>query len=250
MALAAFIFVERRTKDPLLDLSIFRVKLFVLPCVSMILYFIGNFMMNVCSPFYFQGVLGYTQSQVGMFMLVVPFIMVVGAPVGGWLYDKHHSRYYSTAGVGIVSLGLFTMGYAAYIISVPVMLVAMVLLGIGGALFQSPNNTELMSSLPREKLSIASSVTATVRNLGFTLGVSLAAVSISLQFGSIEGIDFSTPGGILAGNSSFINAVTITIVVGGAIAVCAAIASLLRNVGPDPGGAASSHAAAWRVMKK
>ena len=124
------------------------------------------------------------------------------------------------------------MGYAAYIISVPVMLMAMIFLGIGGALFQSPNNTELMSSLPREKLSIASSVTATVRNLGFTLGVSLAAVSISLQFGSIEGIDFSTPGGILAGNSAFINAVTITIFAGGAIAVCAAIASLLRNVGP------------------
>ena len=59
VALAAFIFVERRTKDPLLNLSIFRVKLFVLPCISMILYFIGIFMMNICSPFYFQGVLGY-----------------------------------------------------------------------------------------------------------------------------------------------------------------------------------------------
>ncbi|RPJ35162.1 MAG: DHA2 family efflux MFS transporter permease subunit [Planctomycetaceae bacterium] len=232
VALAAFVYVERRTKEPLLDLSIFKVKLFVLPCVSMILYFIGNFMMNVCSPFYFQGVLGYTQSQVGMFMLVVPFIMVVGAPVGGWLYDKHHSRYYSTAGVGIVALGLFVMGYGAYVTSVPVLLLAMVLLGTGGALFQSPNNTEIMSSLPREKLSIASSVTATVRNLGFTLGVSLAAVSISLQFGSIEGIDFSTPGGILAENLHFINAITITIFIGGTIALCAAIASLLRNIGP------------------
>jgi MFS family permease len=198
----------------------------------MILYFIGIFMMNICSPFYFQGVLGYTQTQVGMFMLVVPFILVVGAPVGGWLYDKHHSRYYSTAGMGIIALGLFTMSFAAYNVSVPAMLVAMGLLGIGGALFQSPNNTELMSSLPREKLSIASSVTATVRNLGFTLGVSLATVSISLQFGSIKGIDFTKHAGILAGNSLFINAVTITIAIGGGIAVCAAIASLLRNVGP------------------
>jgi EmrB/QacA subfamily drug resistance transporter len=231
VALTAFVFVERRTKDPLLDLSIFRVKLFVLPCISMILYFIGIFMMNICSPFYFQGVLGYTQTQVGMFMLVVPFILVVGSPVGGWLYDKHHSRYYSTVGVGIVALGLFTMAYAAYVTSVPVMFVAMVLLGVGGALFQSPNNTELMSALPREKLSIASSVTATVRNLGFTLGVSLAAVSISLQFGSIKGIDFSKDAGILAGNSLFITAVTLTIVAGGIIAICAAIASLLRNVG-------------------
>jgi predicted MFS family arabinose efflux permease len=197
----------------------------------MILYFIGNFMMNVCSPFYFQGVLGFSQSQIGMFMLVVPFIMVIGSPVGGWLYDKHHSRYYSTAGVGIVSAGLFIMAYAAYIVSIPVMFGAMVLLGVGGALFQSPNNTELMSSLPREKLSIASSVTATVRNLGFTLGVSMASVFISLQFGSIAQIDFSNLG-IMAGNRSFIDAVTVTIAAGGAIAACAAIASLLRNVGP------------------
>ncbi|OPY25590.1 MAG: putative transporter [Methanocella sp. PtaU1.Bin125] len=232
IALAAFIFVERRTKEPLLDLSIFRVRLFVLPCLSMILYFVGSFMMNVCTPFYFQGVFGFTQSQVGMFMLVVPLIMVVGAPFGGWLYDKHHSRYYSTAGVGIMSVGLFTMGYGAYITSIPVILLAFVLLGLGGALFQSPNNTELMSALPREKLSIASSVTATVRNLGFTLGVSLAAVSISVLFGSIEGIDFSTPGGILAGNAQFINAVTITIFIGGTIGLCAAVASLLRNIGP------------------
>jgi MFS family permease len=203
----------------------------VLPCISMILYFIGNFMMNVCGPFYFEGVLGFSQSQVGMFLLTVPLIMVIGAPVGGWLYDKHHSRYYSTAGVGIVSLGLFTMAYAAYTVSIPVMLVAMILLGVGGALFQSPNNTELMSALPREKLSIASSVTATVRNLGFTLGVSMAAVSISLFFGSIEGIDFSVPY-VLADNTLFINAVTLTIATGGAIAALAAIASLLRNVGP------------------
>jgi EmrB/QacA subfamily drug resistance transporter len=230
--LIAFVLVERRAKEPLLDLSIFRVKLFVLPCISMILYFIGNFMMNVCSPFYFQGVLGFSQSQIGMFMLVVPFIMVIGSPIGGWLYDKHHSRYYSTAGVSIVSIGLFIMAYAAYIVSIPVMFVAMILLGVGGALFQSPNNTELMSSLPREKLSIASSVTATVRNLGFTLGVSMAAVFISLQFGSIAAIDFSNLG-IMAGDRSFIDAITITIAAGGVIAAFAAVASLLRNVGPQ-----------------
>jgi EmrB/QacA subfamily drug resistance transporter len=229
--LSAFVYVERRAKEPLLDLSIFRVKLFVLPCVSMILYLIGVFLMNVCSPFYFQGVMGFTQSQVGMFMLIVPLIMVVGSPIGGWLYDKHHSRYYSTAGVGVVSVGMFVAAYGAYVTSLPIMAIAMVLLGVGGALFQSPNNTELMCSLPREKLSIASSVTATVRNLGFTIGVSLAAIFISLQFGSIAGIDFSQPGGILSGNASFINAVTITIAAGGMIALCAAIASLLRNVG-------------------
>jgi predicted MFS family arabinose efflux permease len=229
LALVSFILVESRAKEPLLDLGIFRVRNFVLPCVSMLLYFVGSFMMNVCSPFYLQGVIGFSQSQIGLFMLVVPAIMVVGAPVGGWLYDRRHSRYYSTVGAGIVSAGLFLMGYAAYIKSVPVMFGSMVLLGVGGALFQSPNNTELMSALPKDKLSIASSVTATVRNLGFTVGVSLAAVFISLQFGSIAGIDFSQLG-VLAGSRGFIDAVTVTIVTGGLIAACAAIASLLRNV--------------------
>jgi hypothetical protein len=61
------------------------------------------------------------------------------------------------------------------------LLLTFVFMGIGGVLFQSPNNTEIMRALPRSKINIASSFSATVRNLGMALGVSFSSLLVSLQ---------------------------------------------------------------------
>jgi predicted MFS family arabinose efflux permease len=126
---------------------------------------------------------GYTPSQVGLIYLIVPAIMVIGAPVIGWIYDKHQFRYLAALGMVIMALSMIRLGsLAASLGSDPrQMLLAFVFLGIGGAFFQSPNNTETMRSLPRDKINIASSFTATIRNLGMALGVSFSGVLVSLQ---------------------------------------------------------------------
>jgi Na+/melibiose symporter-like transporter len=87
-SLVAFVINESRNKAPLLDLSIFRYTMFVLACISMILFFVANLMISVLGPFYFEGVMGFTASQVGLIYLIVPSIMVIGAPVTGWIYDN------------------------------------------------------------------------------------------------------------------------------------------------------------------
>ncbi|HPS92368.1 MAG TPA: MFS transporter, partial [Methanothrix sp.] len=183
LSLAAFVINESRQKAPLLDLSIFRYRMFVLPCVSMIIFFVSNLMISILGPFYFEGVRGYTPSQVGLIYLIVPAIMVIGAPVIGWIYDKHQFRYLAALGMAIMAVSMIRLGYlAASLGSDPrQMLFAFVFLGMGGAFFQSPNNTETMRSLPRDKINIASSFTATIRNLGMALGVSFSGVLVSLQ---------------------------------------------------------------------
>ncbi|CAJ36669.1 MFS transporter [Methanocella arvoryzae] len=226
VSLTAFVWIESRARSPILDLEVFRIKNFTLPCLSMLLFFVGSFTVTIVGPFYFEGVMGFTPAQVGMFFLINPIIMMIGAPIGGWLYDKHHSKYYSTAGMLIITAAMFLYAYAAYIASIPAIIAGMVLLGIGGALFQSPNNTELMSALPRQKLGIASSVSSTVRNLGFTLGTSFAVLLLTVQF-SLAGYH----GQILeADHSLLIPVVAITMAAGGVICLMSAIASLLRNV--------------------
>lgn len=182
-ALAAFVVNESRHETPLLDLSIFRYKMFVLPSISMILFFVANLMVSVLGPFYFEGVMGYTASQVGLIYLIVPAIMVIGAPVTGWIYDKYQYRYFAALGMMILAASMMLLGYLAGSTAhdLRLMLLAFVSMGIGGVLFQSPNNTEIMRALPRAKMNIASSFTATVRNLGMALGVSLSGVLVSLQ---------------------------------------------------------------------
>jgi EmrB/QacA subfamily drug resistance transporter len=181
--LSAFVINESNHETPILDLSIFRYTMFVLPCISMILFFVANLMISVLGPFYFEGVMGYTASQVGLIYLIVPTIMVIGAPITGWIYDKHQFRYLAALGMFIVAVSMMLFGYlaggAGY--DLRPLLFTFVCMGIGGVFFQSPNNTEIMRALPRAKINIASSFTATIRNLGMTLGVSFSGVLVSLQ---------------------------------------------------------------------
>jgi EmrB/QacA subfamily drug resistance transporter len=182
-SLAAFVINESREMAPILDLSILRCRMFVLPCISMILFFVANMMISVLGPFYFQGVMGYTPSQVGLIYLIVPAIMVIGAPAAGWIYDKHQFRYLAALGMMIIAISMMLLGcLAASSDRDPqLLLFTFVSIGIGSVLFSGPNNTEIMRALPRAKINIASSFSATIRNLGMALGVSFSSVLVSLQ---------------------------------------------------------------------
>ena len=181
IALALFILYERRCTFPLLDLSVFSNRAFLFPVIAVLLAFVANFMMAVVGPFYFEGVLEYRPSQVGLVFLVSPVVMVIVAPIAGSLYDRHPTRNYAALGMGIASIAFFLLSYCALIRYLPGIIVAFVLFGIGFGLFQSPNNTAIMSALPKEQLSTASSVIATSRNLGMSLGVSLGSILLSFQ---------------------------------------------------------------------
>ena len=183
LSLVSFVVNESKQKAPLLDLSIFRYRMFVLPSISLILFFVANLMVSILGPFYFEGARGYTPSQVGLIYLILPAIMVIGAPVTGLISDRHQFRYLSALGMAIIAVSMILLGYLAGDMKsdIELLLLCFVFMGIGGALFQSPNNTELMRALPISKINTASSFTATIRNLGMALGVSLSGVLVSLQ---------------------------------------------------------------------
>jgi EmrB/QacA subfamily drug resistance transporter len=177
----AFLLRESRCERPLLDLGIFRIRGFLLPVLAMMLFFVSSFMINVVGPFYFQGVMGLRPTQVGLLFLVVPLVMVVASPVAGWLYDMRHWRHYGTVGMALVALCYFGLGIIARSwFNIAAMAGVFALLGVGSALFQSPNSTAVMNSLPRSQTAIASSVSSAVRNLGMTLGVALASLLLPL----------------------------------------------------------------------
>jgi EmrB/QacA subfamily drug resistance transporter len=224
VATGAFIRQETHAKNPLVELDIFRNPLFSLPLLSMILYFIANFILSVTGPFYFEGVMGMEPSQVGMVYLVTPAIMVILSPLTGWLYDRHYSPNYATVGMMIVGGGFFVSGYATIMQNLTLILISFVGVGVGSALFQSPNNTDLMSALPPRKMGMASSVTATGRNLGMALGVSVATIlvaSILRVFGH-QGAVLGTPGPLLA------TTIAIVVVIAGLICLLAGFFSYLR----------------------
>ena len=177
-----FVRNERHCLTPLVDLSIFECRKFSRPLLALLLVFIANFMIMIVGPFYFEGVLNYRPAQVGLVFLISPALIMVVSPFAGTLFDRYRSRYLGVFGMMVVALACAMFSYFTLTQNVPYLLLAFVLAGIGNGFFQSPNNTVLMSVLPKEKIATASSVTATARNLGMALGVSFGSILLSLQF--------------------------------------------------------------------
>jgi len=203
----------------------------------MMLFFVSSFMINVVGPFYFQGVMGLRPTQVGLLFLVVPLVMVVASPVSGWLYDKRHWKHYGMVGMAAVALCYFALGVVARSwVTIGAMAGVFVLLGIGSALFQSPNSTEVMNSLPRTQTAIASSVSAAVRNLGMTLGVALASLLLPL----LLRLSGSTASVLHADKGALAASVGDIMLVSGVVCMLAvAILARSRTAAPAGAGAAS-----------
>jgi len=184
-ALAAFMAHERSASSPLVDLSLFSDRRFVLPSTSLILYIIATFILIIIMPFYFEGVLYWNSIQVGVMAFITPAAMIVSAPVVGWAYDIYPSKNYPT--VGVLGLGgaFFLCGYGFAMQSIPVIVIALILAGLFRSIFQGPNTIEIMGSLPADKAGIASSLLVILQDLGIMLGISAGSILLVLQLNAL-----------------------------------------------------------------
>lgn len=169
-----FIRIEKKVKIPLLDLEIFRNKLFSLSIFCGFISFVAISCSNIILPFYLQDVMRLSPGVTGMIMMAYPLILAVVAPTSGYLSDKIGSEFLTFMGLIFTSLGLFLMVLLNEYSHILPIVVFIAVMSMGNGLFQSPNNSLIMSTVSKNKLGIAGSVNALIRNLGMVFGISLA----------------------------------------------------------------------------
>ncbi|MBC2581299.1 MFS transporter [Clostridium sp. DJ247] len=174
LSIVAFIIVEENIDTPLLQLDIFKNKLFSLSIFCAFTSFIAISCSSIIQPFYLQHVLKLPPETSGLVMMVYPLILSVVAPISGYLSDKIGSEFLTFLGLVFTSTGLFFMSTLSEYSTLWTLAFFMAMMSIGNGLFQSPNNSLVMSTVPKNKLGIAGSVNALVRNLGMVVGVSLS----------------------------------------------------------------------------
>jgi len=175
----------RTTPVPLLDLTLVTTRAFVFPAASLVLYFTATFILIILLPFYFEGVMGYTPTQVGLIAFVMPIAMMASAPVCGWIYDKYCPKNYTAFGVLGVGLSFFLCGYGYATVNIWLVILALAFAGICRSVYQGPNTIEIMVSLPKEKAGIASSLLTILQDLGIMFGISAAAILLVLQLDAL-----------------------------------------------------------------
>ncbi len=185
--LLALFYIQRHHPQPIIDPVLFRNRLFTINLLTGLLVFIG-LGSGVLIPFYLETVLGYGVQQVGFLLAVVPIALGIISPISGALSDRMGSRLISSLGLAVTLLGYLAMSTLSTETTAVGFMLRYVIIGIGVALFQSPNNSALMGTAPRERLGVASGLLAMTRNLGQTVGIAaLGAVWAARVFAAAGG---------------------------------------------------------------
>lgn len=171
---AVFLVVEKKRMDPMIQLDIFKNGLFSLSIFCGFISFVAMFCNNIILPFYLQDVMEFSPQKAGLIMMAYPLILMVVAPVSGHFSDKIGSEILTFIGLVFTSIGLFSMSFLNEKSAVITMVSLIGIMSAGMGLFQSPNNSLIMSTVSRDKLGVAGSINALVRNMGMVCGIALA----------------------------------------------------------------------------
>ena len=180
--LAVFLWIECRTDQPMIDLSLFRNILFRINLITGFLAFVCSAATFILMPYYLQNIRGFSPQTAGLLLAVVPLSVGLVAPQAGALSDRLGTRPLTAVGLalqlggylGVCSLGLHT--------SITGYILRFIPIGIGFGCFQSPNNSAIMGAVPRERLGVASGLLSITRTLGQVVGISaLGAVWAARQ---------------------------------------------------------------------
>jgi len=185
--LAMFIIVERKHSQPMLDLTIFKNTLFSVSIVCVFLVFVAMKSINIIQPFYLQSARGMTTLTAGLLTMIYPVTVALVSPFAGYLSDKVDKRIPTLVGLSISTTAYVGAALMTEHTSLVYTGVIYVLLGFGFALFQSPNTSLIMSSVPQNKLGLAGSVNALVRNAGHAVGALLCTVILFSSMSSLYG---------------------------------------------------------------
>ena len=173
-SLFVFLIVENKANPPVLDIKLFRSRLFSSACISHVFMHLSLTSISFLMPFYLIQGLGFNASLAGMFLVAIPGLEFVISPFSGWLSDKLESRFLCASGLMIMSAGfLFLSGIEADAPTKEIIFY-LVIIGVGKALFVPPNTSAIMGSVPSDKLGTASAMIGTLRHIGITIGLIIA----------------------------------------------------------------------------
>ncbi|GGV77245.1 MFS transporter [Streptomyces massasporeus] len=213
--LAGFILYSTRAKNPMLPMRLFRSRAFAGINAASLLMFLGMFGSIFLLSQYMQGVLGYSPTEAGLRMLPWTGMPMLVAPIAGILADRIGGRPVVATGLFLQALGL---GYMAVVATTDAsygsQLPALIVSGIGMALYFAPASHLVMSSVRPSEQGIASGANNALREVGGALGIAVMASIFAAQGGYETG-------------QTFVDGMRPALVTGSAVVALAGIAALL-----------------------
>lgn len=182
--------VERKAIQPVLDMKLFRSRIFSMASATILFHMMGGSMAPVLIPFFLMDGMQHSASTVGMLMAIMAVPPVLLSPISGWISDKIGSWIPMIAGSLGFSLALYLASRLGLGSSIGEISLVLLLFGVGMGTLMPPTQSAIVGSAPRNELASAMGVGNTMRLLGGAMGTAVAgslyAYQLSINQVSIE----------------------------------------------------------------
>ena len=192
--LPLFVVIERHGRAPMLDLALFRDKLFAAASAAAFINGLSRFALMFLFVFYFQGPQGQSPIIAGLELAPLAIGMLVSSPLAGVAADRYGSRGLAAMGMVVSAAALAGMtmlqAHSSYVWSA----LWLALVGIGSGMFNSPNTAAMMGVVPTHRRGIAAGARVMLQNTGavisiaFVMAVITSAVPTTVLFKIFSGI--------------------------------------------------------------
>ena len=179
-----FTFWELRNRSPMLDVKLFRHRVFALGVAASVISFMSISSVRFLLPFYLQAVLGYSPGRVGLVLVPAAFGMIIMGPLGGRLSDRYGWTAFNVGGLLFTATGLFILSRATETSPACLIILGTVTQSIGTGTFNAPNNSSILSVVEQSKLGVMSGFLNLVRNSANITGIAVATTIVVTVMGA------------------------------------------------------------------
>ncbi|MBN1956469.1 MAG: MFS transporter [Anaerolineae bacterium] len=222
LGLVLFVAWETRAETPLVNTSLFRGNVtFTLSNLAALINYSATSAVSFLLSLYLQYIQGFSPQEAGVILVAQPVMMALFSSPAGRLSDRVEPRVVASAGMALVAAGLLPFIFVNSETSLLLVVGSLLVLGLGFALFSSPNMNAIMGSVGQQHYGVASAMVGTMRLLGQMLSMGVATLILALYVGPVQITpDYHPP---------FIQSVRTAFVVFAALCVIGVFASLGRG---------------------
>jgi EmrB/QacA subfamily drug resistance transporter len=187
VGVGVFIMWEKRAADPVFNLSLFtESRTFTFSCVAALIHYSATFAVTFLLSLYLQYIKGASPRAAGYVLIAQPVMMALFSPLAGRLSDRIEPRTVASLGMAVTTVGLASLVFLRKDSTIGFVMACLLVLGLGVALFSSPNTNAVMGSVDRKFYGLASGSVGTMRLLGMMTSMGIATVIFTLVMGRVQ----------------------------------------------------------------